>query len=147
MRLTGRIKNSIVGAAALLIIVVAVVTILERDEHIMSFSYRWGRLNDTAAIRFTEKELNAAAQFADTTLPGLRQLGLITGYTRTEIETIITVSGKIWNERSEYFKESLLDQLYIYNKVNGFPVKTTIIDDETYVLYAQIVSPDQRLIF
>ncbi len=65
----------------------------------------------------------------------------------TEIETIITVSGTIWKKRSSFFKESLLDQIFIYNKVNGFALNTKIIDDKSSALYAEIIPPDRRVIY
>jgi hypothetical protein len=43
----------------------------------------------------------------------------------------VTVSGRVWNERSEFFKESFLTQLIVYNRVNGFPSRIRIIDERT----------------
>lgn len=141
------VKNIIVGAIVASLTIATIMLIQRRDEKILSHFYRWGQLNDTVSIAATEQERKTALQFSDTTLPGLKELGLITGFTRTEIETIVTVSGKTWNERSVFFKEQLLDQIFIYNRVNGFAVNTKVVDDETSRLYAQIVPPDQRMIF
>lgn len=119
----------------------------ERDRVILESMARWGKRNDTIAVMSTPDEKRIAAQFADSTLPELRRLGLITTYTRTDIETIITVSGAMWNERSDFFKESFLTQIYIYNKVNGFSPGTKIYDEHTSRLLAQIIPPDRKEIY
>lgn len=119
----------------------------ERDREIMESISRFGNRTDSAVVMSTEEEIRIAAQFSDSTLPELKRLGLIKSYTRTEIETIITVAGKIWNRRSSFFKESFLTQISIYNKVHGFSVVVKILDDETHQLYAQIVPPDRKEIF
>lgn len=116
----------------------------ERDREILESMSRWGRRNEVPVIRETEDEKRIARQFSDSTLPELKRLGLITSYSRTEIETIITVSGRLWKERSAFFKESLLTQILIYNRVNGYAPTTKIYDDRTQQLYAQIVSPDRK---
>lgn len=112
-------------------------------EHMRQFSFN----ADSSAFRPTEEEARIARQFSDTTLPQLTSLGLIKHYSRTEIETIITVSGVLWNERSEFFKESLLEQIFIYNQVHGYSVRTKIIDVTTNRLMAEIIPPDRKTIF
>jgi hypothetical protein len=145
--MTNRQKNIIAISFAVAFIGITVHFIQRHDEQLLNNPSLWGRMNDTLSNTATDEEKWIALQFSDTTLPQLRRLGLIKSYTRTEIETVITVSGRIWNERSQFFKESFLEQIFAYNKVNGFPLKTRIIDDKTAQLYAEINPPDQRMIY
>ena len=140
-------KNIIVYFLAIFTVGALFYAYYERDREIMEKISRFGNQTYSAVVMSTEDEKRIAAQFSDSTLPDLKRLGLIISYNRTEIETIITVAGKIWNERSSFFKESFLTQISIYNKVNGFSVVVKILDDETHQLYAQIVPPDRKEIF
>lgn len=140
-------KNIIVYFLAALTVGALFYAYYERDREIMEKVSRFGNQADSAVVMSTEDEKRIAAQFSDSTLPEMKRLGLIISYNRTEIETIITVAGKIWNKRSSFFKESFLTQLSIYNKVNGYSVTVKIFDDETHQLYAQIVPPDRKEIF
>ncbi len=141
------IKNIVVFSFVLAIMGIAVHFIQQHDEKILKGSMRWGKMNDSLAMQTTKEEQRIALQFSDTTLPQLKKLGLIKSYTRTEIETVITVSGRIWNDRSTFFKESLLNQIFIYNKVNGFALNTKIVDKKTSELYAEITPPNRKTIF
>ncbi len=145
--MNNKLKNIAAVSFALAIVSVAYYFIQRHDEKLLNNPALWGTMNDTLANTATDEEKRAALQFSDTTLPQLKRLGLVKSYRRTEIETIITVSGTIWKERSSFFKESLLEQIFIYNKVNGFALNTKIIDDKTSTLYAEITPPDQRLIY
>lgn len=145
--MTNTQKNIIAVSFALFFVGMTYYVIQRHDEKLVNNSALWGRMNDTLSNISTDEEKRVALQFSDTTLPQLRLLKLIKSYTRTEIETVITVSGSIWNERSSFFKESLLEQIFIFNKVNGFALKSRIIDDKTSALYAEITPPDQRLIY
>ncbi len=140
-------KNIISIVFAVACIAIALHYIKLRDERILNGSINFGTQTAAAITAHSETERRIAQQFADTTLPQLRKLGLITNYTRTEVETIITVSGRIWNKRSQFFKESLLEQLFVYNTVNEIPIKTIIIDDRTAKLYAEISSSQERIIY
>ncbi len=142
-----RLGNIPVYTAAVLLFSGALFLVQRHDEQVMNGSFRWGRLNDTLSQRPSEQEQRIARQFTDTTLPQLRRLGLIKRYHRTEIETVITVTGSVWNERSDFFKESFLTQILVYNRVNGFSSQTRIIDERTERLYAQIVPPDTKEFF
>lgn len=142
-----RIKDFAVGIVAIAVVSTAVFLIVRWDNQVMNGMRQFSFRNDSSAFRPTEDELRIARQFSDTTLPQLQSLGLIKRYSRTAIETIITVSGRMWKERSPFFKESLLEQIHIYNKVKGFTVQTKIIDDETSVLYAEIIPPDRKNIY
>jgi hypothetical protein len=144
---SSRAKDLIVGIIAVAVIIGAIFFTMRRDEQVMHSIQRFGMVYNSSAFRPTSEEQRIAKQFSDTTLPQLQSLGLIKQYSRTEIETIITVSGALWKDRSQFFKESLLEQIFIYIKVNGLSVATTILDDETRELYAQILPPDKRNIF
>lgn len=141
------LKNISVYTVAVLLFGGALFLIQRHDEQVMNGSFRWGRLNDTLSQKSSEQEQRIARLFTDTTLPQLRRLGLIKHYHRTEIETVITVTGSVWNERSDFFKESFLTQISVYNRVNGFTSRTRIIDERTEELYAQIVPPDRKEFF
>lgn len=145
--MTAAQKNILAVSFAAACIGITYYFIHQHDEELLNNSARWGRTIDSVANSSTAEEKRVALQFSDTTLPQLKRLGLIKSYALTEIETIITVSGKIWNERSLFFKESLLEQIFAYNKVNGFSVKTRIIDETTAQLYAEIIPPDSRMIY
>ena len=135
---------------ALLLLGGAWLLVHRHDEQVMSGSFRMGQSNDSLSQYRTvpsDEERRIAGQFTDTTLPQLRRLGLIKRYYRTEIETVVTVSGRIWNERSEFFKESFLTQLIVYNRVNGFPSRIRIVDERSERLYAQVIPPDRKEFF
>jgi hypothetical protein len=140
-------KDLIVGVIAAAVVFAAVYLIVEWDARVLQHYPAFTANHDTSIFRPTQDEERIAQQFSDTTLPQLTSLGLIKRYSRTEIETIITVSGRLWRERSAFFKESLLEQIHIYNKVMGFSVQTKIIDDATSVLYAEIIPPDRKNIY
>jgi hypothetical protein len=73
--------------------------------------------------------------------------GLIKKYARHQTGTILFVSGKVWKERSRFFKESLLLASLVYNKVNGYPLETRIVDCCSQQLYAHAVSADRKEFF
>ena len=128
----------------------AIFLVHRHDQQVMSVSFGWGQRYDSLSQYRavpSDEERRIAGQFTDTTLPQLRRLGLIKRYYRTEIETVVTVSGRIWNERSEFFKESLLTQLIVYNRVNGFPSRIRIVDERSERLYAQVIPPDRKEFF
>lgn len=141
------LQTALALLAAALITAGAFWLIAEHDQRVMVGMRPFIANADQSAFRPTPDEQRVAVQFSDTTLPQLKQLGLITRYTRSEAETVITVNGRLWKERSPFFKESFLEQLYLYNKVHGFAVNARVIDDATDQLYAQISPPDRRLVF
>ena len=75
------------------------------------------------------------------------RLGLIKKYERHQSGTILYVAGRIWKERSKFFKESLLLGAVVYNKVNGYALETRIVDCNTQQLYAHAVSADRKELF
>lgn len=146
-KLSPSFQTSLAVTLALLLAAGAFWLIAEHDARVMVTMRPFTTNADQPSFRPTPDEERVAVQFSDTTLPQLKQLGLITRYRRTDAETVITVNGRLWKERSPFFKESLLEQLYIYNKVHGYAVNARIIDDATDQLYAQISPPDRRLVY
>jgi hypothetical protein len=96
---------------------------------------------------FNSDECRIAQHFAIDTLPGLMRCGLIKRYERHQLGNIIFVAGKLWKERSRFFKESLLSEALVYNKVNGFALETQIIDHQSQQLYARAISTDRKEFF
>ncbi|MCK9407592.1 MAG: hypothetical protein WCX28_00175 [Bacteriovoracaceae bacterium] len=141
------VKDIIVGIIALAVISAILFFTVQRDNRVTRTMRPFDITYDSAVIRFTADEQRMAKQFSDTTLPQLKILGLIKQYTRTEIETIIAVSGAMWNKRSPFFKESLLEQIHIYNRVNGYTLWTKIVDEKTNQVYAEISPPGTRKIY
>lgn len=92
-------------------------------------------------------EQRVAKHFAVDTLPGLLQRGLIKKYKRERSGTVVFVAGNLWNERTEYFRQCLLKELFIYNKVNGFEPSTRVVDSRSGKLYAEITPPTRIQFF
>ncbi|MGD0591411.1 MAG: hypothetical protein ABSA44_11540 [Bacteroidota bacterium] len=86
------------------------------------------------------EEKRVARHFAVDTLPGLMQKGLIHNYQRNALGTYLSVNGKLWKCRSLFFKQSLLREVFVFNKVNGYGLSTRIIDSTSGKLYARISS-------
>jgi hypothetical protein len=93
---------------------------------------------------FIPDEKRMANHFSADTLPGLMQKELIQKYRRNTSGTCISVIGRLWRCRSEYFKHSLLTEVSVYNRVNDYELSTTVIDILSGKLYAQI-SPFGRI--
>jgi len=140
-------KNIIVGTIAFAVIGFIIFLIREWDREVLATIHRGAYEYDTSAFRPTVDEIRIAKQFSDTILPQLKLLGLITQYHRSDMETIITVSGTLWNDRSAFFKKSLLEQIFIYNHTNRYPVNTKIIEEKTSRLVAEIIPPDKRTVY
>jgi hypothetical protein len=99
------------------------------------------------ANEITGDERRIARHFAVDTLPGLMQKGLIKKYKRHQSGTILLVDGKIWKKRSRFFKESLLAEILVYNKVNGYELETRVMDHHSQRLYAHALSTDRKEFF
>jgi len=93
-----------------------------------------------AINRSNSEEKRIAMHFAVDTLPGLMQKGLIHNYQRNALGTCLSVNGRLWKCRSLFFKQSLLREVFVFNKVNGYGLSTRIIDSTSGKLYAQISS-------
>jgi hypothetical protein len=92
-------------------------------------------------------EQRIARHFTMDTLPGLMQCGLVKRYERRETGTLLLVSGKIWKERSRFFKESLLTEMLVFNQVNGYATGIHVIDYSSNRLYANALSLDRKEFF
>jgi hypothetical protein len=92
-------------------------------------------------------EHRIAGHFIADTLPGLMKYGLIKRYERHNSGTLILVSGIIWKARSKFFKESLLTEIAVYNKVNSYTLVTKIVGYKSRRLYAQVLSDNQKEFF
>lgn len=145
----GRIFSSYVSP---LLIVCAILwgifLVIERsDRKIMEqyqSSYRLAHRQDNDSTnRFSLDEERIANHFIADTLPGLMQKGLIKKYTREQSGTLLHVEGKIWKDRSEFFRQSLLMEIFVYNKVHGYAASTRVIDNQSEKLYASIEPPDR----
>lgn len=129
---------------AFVIAAAAFYIIIKRDRSITQLYSRYHSTMDTAAIYFSNSEIQTANKFSDSTLPSLKQLGLILRYEQREWETLVVVSRPIWKKRSKFFKESFLAHCSIYNRVRGLPVPVRIIDEQNGRLLAQITASDRR---
>jgi hypothetical protein len=109
------------------------------------------RSGHTVAIQwakeFNSDEHRIAQQFEIDTLLGLMRRGLIKKYERRQTGTILFVAGKVWQERSRFFKDSLLSAVLVYNKVNGYALETRVVDNRSQQLYAHAISEDRKEFF
>lgn len=99
------------------------------------------------SIEVTNDEWRIARHFEVDTLPGLLHSGLIKKYTRSASETFVFVAGNIWKKRSQFFKESLLKEIQVYNKIRGYALETRIVDCRSQRLLAQILSDERKEFF
>jgi hypothetical protein len=90
-------------------------------------------------VECSTDEKRIARHFAVDTLPGLMQKGLVKKYHRNSSGTSLAVNGKLWKERSRYFKTCLLTEVFVHNKVSGYELSAKIIDSVSGKLYAQIL--------
>ncbi|MEW5799806.1 MAG: hypothetical protein AB1728_12460 [Bacteroidota bacterium] len=139
--------NIIVYLIAVVVVGITYYVIWQRDERIVGHDARYHSTMDTAAMYFSDREIQTANTFSDSTLPALRQLGLILSFEQREWETLIAVSGPMWRERSEFFKESFLQHMSIHNKVRGRPSSVRIMDTNSGTLLAQITASDRKEIY
>lgn len=137
-----RTKNVIVFSFIIIAFGLTVYVVLERDRRIINLWDRNRYITDS--IYASPGERKTAQQFSDTILPALKQKGLIVNVEQSEIHTVITVSGKMWKERSQFFKENFLTHMMIYNKVNGFSKSVTIVDQHNNHVYARVVPPGRK---
>jgi hypothetical protein len=93
---------------------------------------------------YSPDEKRIAKHFAADTLPGLMHKGLIRRYLRNTSGTSIAVSGNLWKKRSQFFKTSLLTEVSVFNKVQGYELSTKIVDSFSGKLYAYL-SPSAKM--
>jgi hypothetical protein len=94
----------------------------------------------------TEDERRIARRFSADTLPGLMQKGLVQKFVRNASGTLILVNGTLWRARSKFFKQSLLTEVFTFNKVNECELTTDVVDVKSGKLYAR-VSPSAQMSF
>jgi hypothetical protein len=92
-------------------------------------------------------EQRIARHFTMDTLPGLMRRGLIKKYERYETGTLLLVTGKIWKDRSRFFKECLLTEMLVYNQVNGYALGIRVLDSSSRQLYAHALSAERKEFF
>lgn len=141
------IFNIVVYLIAVAVVGITYYVVRQRDERIVGHDARYHSTMDTAAMYFSSKEIQTSHIFSDSTLPALQQLGLIIAFEPREWETLIIVSGPIWRERSDFFKESFLHQMSIHNKIHGRPSAVRIMDTLSGKLLAQITVSDRKEIY
>ncbi len=141
------ISNRIVYLIAIVAVGITYYVIWQRDERIIGHDSRYRSTMDTAAMYFRSSEIQTSHMFSDSTLPALQQLGLIVSFEPRQWETLIIVSGPIWRERSDFFKESFLHQMSIHNKIHGRPSAVRIMDTLSGKLLAQITVSDRKEIY
>ncbi len=145
--MSSTLKNIIVYFFAPALLGIAFLLIKQHDDRILGARERNTFPADSSILRLTDDEMRVAKQFSDSTLPELKQRGLILQYRHTEVETVITVNGRLWIARSQFFKESFLTRLLLYNQASGLSAASKIMDEKNGHLYAQIVPPDQKIIY
>ncbi len=84
--------------------------------------------------------------FVEDTLPRLIQYGLVKKYELTQCKTVLFVNGKLWKQTSQFFKDCLLKEILVHNKINGHAPETLIIDNQSKRLCAAI-SPSYAVTF
>ncbi len=132
-------KNIIVFSFVVVVFATAIYVIVERDTRVVSV---WDRSKYTIdSIYASPDERKSAQRFADIILPALKQKGLVITVEQSDMHTVITVSGKMWKERSLFFKKNFLTHVMIYNKVHGLPEPVTILDQHSGYVYAKVVPP------
>lgn len=119
----------------------------ERDRRIVTHDARYHSTMDSAAMEFSSVEIHTANTFIDSTLPALRSFGLIVNVEQNTWETLILVNGAMWRERSQFFKESFLQQLSTYNRVRKRPSAVRIVDQQSGRMVAQIFLSGQKEVF
>ena len=87
---------------------------------------------------FINDEMRISNLFAEDTLPRLIQYGLVKRYELTQFRTVLFVNGKMWKQRSEFFKNCLLTEILVHNKINGYAPETQIVDNQSRRLFAKI---------
>jgi hypothetical protein len=138
-------KNIIVFSFVVISLGITIFLIKQRDNRVVNL---WNRNKYTTdSIYASPDERIIAQQFSDTILPALKQKGLIVNVEQTEMHTVITVSGRMWKERSPFFKENFLTHVMIYNKVHGFSEVVTIVDERSGHVYARVIPPGRKELY
>ena len=140
------IKNIFIFSFAGIAFGIIAYLFLQRDKEIVDL---WDRNKYTTDSIYTSPaDRKSAQQFSDTILPALKQKGLVISLEQTEMQTVITVSGTLWKQRSLFFKENFLTRMMIYNRVRGFSIKIVmVVDGENGETYARIIPPGRKELY
>ena len=139
------VRNIIVYLIAVIIGFALFYYYKQRDDKITAL---WERNKFTVdSIHTIAEEKQIARQFSDSLLPALKEKGLVLAVERNSIQTIISVNGTIWKERSQFFKETLLSYCVTYNRVNGFSEVIQIVDTDSKKILAEIFSNGKKEIY
>ena len=87
---------------------------------------------------FVKDEMRISNLFVEDTLPRLIQYGFVKKYELTQFRTTLFVNGKLWKQRSRFFKHCLLTEILVHNKFNGYSPETQIVDNQSRRLFAKI---------
>jgi hypothetical protein len=124
-----------------LALTLAYILVNQSDNKILEQKSKYRMTSTLSPVHFNEfsiDEERIAKLFVTDTLPGLMQRGLIKKYERNESGTFLKVAGILWKKRSVFFKQSLLTEVFVHNKVNGYEPSTEVVDYRTGKLYASI---------
>ena len=138
-------KNILLLLLVITLALVAFMFIVHRDRYVIHKYHPQRTMTGNSTV--TDEERRIARQFSDSTLPYLQRIGMVTGFTQTDVEVIVRVSGTLWNGRSRFFKDSFLTGLSTYTKVEGYELPIKIIDEQTGKLYAQWYAPETKIIY
>ena len=111
------------------------------DTHTVKYAF-YPSYTSRDAVGDVEKRV--AQNFLKDTIPGLIRRGLITKYERNESGTRIMVSGRVWKKRSQFFKQSFMTALQVYDRLERLQPHARIVDNTSGALYAEI-SPDSKI--
>lgn len=87
---------------------------------------------------YAQDDVRISNLFVEDTLPRLMHFGLVRKYELTRSRTTLFVDGKMWKQRSPFFKHCLLTEILVHNKLNGYSSETHVVDDQSRRLFAKI---------
>jgi hypothetical protein len=143
-------RDSIELALCALIIFLIIGLVTHTDNTILAKRPSFQILSNTFFPQgqlFVNDEMRISNLFVEDTLPRLMQYGLVKKYELTQFKTILFVNGKLWKQRSQFFKHCLLTEILIHNKVNGYAPETHIVDNQSRRLFAKITPSDRFAFF
>ena len=101
-------------------------------------------LRDSA---WTPEERRQGELFGSDTIPHLMRSGLIAQYREESGRAIVVVNGKLWLDRSEYFKISFLKQAYLSLRMRSESPAIEVRDSASRALVAEALSPSDIRIY
>jgi hypothetical protein len=134
-------KDSIELVLCTLIIIVIIGFISHTDSTILAKRQSFQILSNAFLPQgqpFLTDEIRISNLFVEDTLPRLIRSGIVKKYELTHRRTLLFVNGKLWKQRSQFFKNCLLKEILAHNTVNGYSPETRIIDNQSRKLFAKI---------